>query len=228
MVGSIQDNGAADSLNEKREEDITSEWAYPPMPICSSRLGNTTILTNLPSSVPDRDRAAFGRELYANTQLLFNVLSQIKDVLEGKNEIKAAILLLGSKYKMVYRNLLKRVFPEIDTRSVDSILGAFERNGIVAHVERTQIDAKQRRLVEHALKSQSSPGLGSYQLGKIKWYVLTEAGVYLARYFGKILWNNLSEDRQKNLRNLSKRLHKSQKELEFEEQQRARVEITRK
>lgn len=103
----------------------------------------------------------------------YNVLSEIRDITEGKKERKATTLLFLLENDLIYYGLLGKLypFPGTNQRTLYFLLQHLEKKGLIQEVLKTELINE--RGIFRSVVTKSSPA-GNTQANAIKFYKLTD------------------------------------------------------
>lgn len=230
-VGRANFYGDCDSdcgVSTEKDKNNSSKLLPNNLIINSSSSSSEELLINyvndLITSTPDKKKVDIVDDVVNYLESCKKPLLEIKTILELKKEDKAAILLFTYRFKLIYLNLYKKIH-NINPKSISFYLSDLQQKGLLRDVDKTDEYPKQRRLIEHAIKTKSRAG--NYQVNRINYKALTRIGKYLTLLFKDELVNIIRKERKEKIEDIRTLLYHSHKQLEYEEQQRARAEAKR-
>lgn len=217
-------------VEEERRNDNVSQWSgkYKTIQEIYIYIANghvsTTTTTNYYND-PSLYYHSMVCEITDHLEVFRKLLLEYQTILKGKNPIGACIVVFAYTHKYVFLSMIHRLFPAKKKWDISNILAKYHDIGLLIEVKDRNTIAKETELIERAIKNSSNTGI--FHVSQLKYFALSEAGLFLAKTFEKGIMKVIPEDNRKGILKPETLYppYRTRTQLRYEEEQKRKHEM---
>lgn len=178
MVGLNEERKVEKAEDKEQKVDKASELVPPtPLTRSSSSIDSGLVseyVTNQLTMILNDSGGGVSGKVATNLQAHITRFNQIQNIITNKKEIQATILVFLLKNKLIYYNLILKIFPQTSNQTIRQTIQSLKNAGLVEDVDKNNGYQKEAQVFERALQKHFYTG--PYHIKKIKYYSLTQVG----------------------------------------------------